>query len=448
MDSKYLKIIVLDILLFIVCTILFILDYKLEPIVIILFSIILNLIYIYLENIKVRYDILSGKKAIINANIDNFSLLKLYYNDNGKEITKKIYKIIKDNVSYYGFVKKYIGYYVILEKYDNKNELIGLVNRINSETQQLFDDGMFSISLSFGIQLCRDGDFESNENKATIACNNAKKEQMNLYNFYNDEDAENEILEKQILDQLVKSLQNNEFEVFFQPKYDNAENKIVGSEALARLVHNGEVIPAKDFINVAEKYNFTAALDKFVLIEVCKKINELKKEKLPFNVISVNVSRNTLCEKSIIEYYENVLKKYDIDKKDIELEITERNENGNVSSTFKVKELCKKFNVSIDDFGIGNSSLSVLRESKVKTIKIDRAFVIDETPSGRKILDTIIDLINGLGFKMVAEGIETKSQEDYLKERGCTTVQGYLHYKPLSFDEYKNALGGGDKNGS
>lgn len=448
MDSRYFKIIIIDILLFFVCTILFILDYKLEPIVIILFTIILNLIYIYLENIKVRYDIIPGKKAIINANIDNFSLIKLYYNDDGKEIVKKINKIIKDNISYYGLVKKYTGYYVILEKYDNKNELVGLVNRINSETQQLFDDSIFSISLSFGIQLCDDGDFESNENKATIACNNAKKEHMNLYNFYNDEDTENEIREKQILDQLVRSLKNNEFEVFYQPKYDNVENKIVGSEALARLVHNGEVIPAKDFIDVAEKYNFTTALDKYVLREACKKINELKKEKIPFNTISINVSRNTLCEKSIIDYYENILKKYDVDKKDIELEVTERNENGIDSATFKIKELCKKFNVSIDDFGVGNSSLSVLRENKVRTIKIDREFIVDESPSGRKILDTIIELVNGLGFKMVAEGVETKEQEEYLKERGCTTIQGYLYYKPLSFDEYKTVLEKGDKNGS
>ena len=81
-----------------------------------------------------------------------------------------------------------------------------------------------------------------------------------------------------------------------------------------------------------------------------------------------------------------------------------------------------------------------MREKKVKTIKIDRKFVVDDTISGRKILDYIIKLVQELGFKIVVEGVETKDQEEYLKERGCNVIQGYLYYEPLSFDEYKKVL--------
>ena len=102
--------------------------------------------------------------------------------------------------------------------------------------------------------------------------------------------------------------------------------------------------------------------------------------------------------------------------------------------------LNKKLYVSIDDFGVGNSSISMLMENNIKTVKIDRQFIIDETESGRKLLNNIIKLIKELGFEMVAEGVETLEQQEYLKSRGCNIIQGYYFSKPLSFDEYKTIL--------
>ena len=189
-------------------------------------------------------------------------------------------------------------------------------------TENLINDEMLSMNLRCGIQICDSDDYISNENKAIIAYNNVLKDQLEYYSFYDDSDAETLLNEKIVLDKLVKALKNNEFEVYFQPKYDYKENRIVGSEALARLVHDGKVIPAKDFINIAEKYNFTIYLDKYILKEVCKKINELKKDNIPFNIISINISRNTLAQNKTLDYYENVLKKYNISKKEVEFEVT------------------------------------------------------------------------------------------------------------------------------
>ena len=142
----------------------------------------------------------------------------------------------------------------------------------------------------------------------------------------------------------------------------------------------------------------------------------------------------------MIEYYESVLKKYNIDKEDVEFEVTERNETGYTSLVDKIHDLSRKFNVSIDDFVIRNSSLSMLSENKIKTIKIDRKCVIDESESGRKILNNIIKLSKDLGFEIIAEGVETKEQQDYLKSKGCNVVQGYYYSKPLSFEDYENML--------
>ncbi len=105
--------------------------------------------------------------------------------------------------------------------------------------------------------------------------------------------------------------------------------------------------------------------------------------------------------------------------------------------------------MSLDDFGVGNSSLSMLMENSIKTIKIDRHFVIDDSPEGRKILNNIIKLIKELGFNIVAEGVETEEQKKYLESKGCHVIQGYYYSKPLTFEEFKKLLeNGGIQNGS
>lgn len=401
--------------------------------------IVLDIVLLLFNDIKIKYRLLD-KKAIIYADICNSKFIKLLYGKD-KDVFNKVYNILLSHVDN-GCVKKiYSNHYVILTEYHSKNDLISMVNKINDEVNDIIDDELFILSMKFGIQICNDEDFETNENKAALACNTAKMEPLTTYVFYDDEDIEKKINEKKVIDNLVNALKNNEFEVYFQPKYDHKLKKVVGSEALVRLIQDGHVVSASEFIDVAEKYGFTSLLDKYVLKEVCKKIKELKKNKLEFNTISINVSRNTLCEKSMIDFYSGMLDKYGVKKDEIELEITERDPN---NSNYKmhniIHELCKKFRVSVDDFGIGNSSLSMLNENKINTIKIDRKFVIDDSEYGRKILDSIIKLAHDLGFSLVAEGVETEEQYNYLKSKKCNVIQGFYYYKPLPFDEYKKLL--------
>ena len=409
--------------------------------ILLILLVLLNIVHILSRITKFRYSLIPHKKTIILANIDNQSILRLYYGrKKEKEAIDKILDIIEDNTKNGTYIKKYGNRFLIITQYTNTPEIISIINKINEGVSKIFEDDFFTLTLRFGIQLCDEEGFNSNLNKAFIACSNAKREKMSYYSIYDDEDVETQLKEKKKLIELVKSLKNHEFEVFYQPKYDYKEKKIVGSEALVRLVQDGHVVPAGEFIEVAEKHGFTTYLDKYVLREVCKKINELKRDKVEFNTISVNVSRNTLCEEKMLEYYASMLDKYDIKKKDIEFEVTERSENGMISSEDKIHELSKLFNVSIDDFGVGNSSLSMLVESKIKTIKIDRQFIIDESEKGRTILNNIIKLIKELGFEIVAEGVETEEQKEYLTKRGCNVIQGYYYSRPLTFDEYKKAL--------
>lgn len=448
MKSNHLKIMLVNAIILVISTVLLYLDYNFSAYVLMIVLLLLDML-IYIMSISIRYALMNHKKAILYLVVDNLSILNLYYGHRKiNRITKKIYKIIKKEVRSNSIVKKYKDHFLVITNYTNRNELIGLISKINSNAESLLDDEMFNINIRCGIQTCDDKDFNSNENKAIIAYNHALNGKIEYYSFYDVEDAETLLNEKKELDNLVKALKNNEFEIFYQPKYDYKEKKIVGSEALARLIQNGKTIPAKDFINIAEKYNFTVYLDRYVLKEVCKRINELKKDNIPFNRISINISRNTLGQPKMIEYYENMLKKYNIDKDDVEFEVTERTDNGSNSLEDKIHTLSKKFNVSIDDFGIGNSSLSMLMEDNITTVKIDRQFIVDETENGRKLLNNIIKLVKELHFDIIIEGVETKEQQEYLKSKGCNVIQGFYFSKPLSFDEYKEILTRGDDNGS
>lgn len=432
----------LIVLYFMICVaILYLLQYKKFAVILLISSVFVGIIFVCFNSIRVGYFFAKKKKALIYAEVTNFKLLKLYYgNKVANQMFDQVTSIIKSFVPTGNVKIKYGRNYVILAEYNSKSDLVSLINKINNEVEKIKCDEMFNLVINYGIQICDDAGYESNENRAELACNLAKKDSLSTYQFYNNADFEHQLEEKMILNELINALKSRAFEVYYQPKYDCKERKIVGSEALIRLKKNNQVVSAHDFIEVAEKYDFIVLLDKYVLKVVCKKIQDLKKKKLDFNTISVNVSRNTLRSKDMIEYYSKMLDEYGIKKNEIEFEITERDSDATDDLSDVIHDLCKKFNVSIDDFGIGSSSLAMLTGNKIKTIKIDRRFVKDDSEKGREILNNIISLAKRLELNIVAEGVENKEQHDYLKSKGCTIMQGYYFSKPLSYDEYEEVL--------
>lgn len=177
-----------------------------------------------------------GKKAIIYADVSNSKLIKLYYgNDISNKIFNDICDVIEKCVKKGCIKRKFKSHYAILIKYDNKHEIIDLINKINNEIHKIDYNDLVHLTIKFGIQLCDDESYEENENKAELACNLAKNNLLKIYRFYNESDGESQIEEKKMLNLLIKALKNNDFEVYFQPKFDYKLNKIVGSEALVRL---------------------------------------------------------------------------------------------------------------------------------------------------------------------------------------------------------------------
>ena len=258
--------------------------------------------------------------------------------------------------------------------------------------------------------------------------------------------AEKERLE--LLNDVNSAMENEYFEVWFQPQVDYASKTIFGAEALIRWNHprKGMLSPAM-FIPLLEKSNFMGKVDFYVAEKVCKYIKQWK-EKFPDKKIkiSINLSRQNVANPKFIENLENMIASYGVPFSSIRLEITESAYAKNIAKLLEgVNKLRKKgFAVEIDDFGSGYSSLNTLKDMDVDTLKLDMAFLSDSASTRREkiIISSIISMANKLQLPIIAEGVETKEQADMLLSFGCSRMQGYYFSKPVPAAEYEKLLSG------
>ncbi len=391
-----------------------------------------------------NYNKLKGLKALIVMDIGNFGLLNKYYGyEFCNELLNKIYIILENSVNKRGFcARKIDDRFFICFSYHQKKEIENLVNKIDSTLKKELNISL-GISFTYGICECHNDSLIHAELKTVMAWKNAKKSSNDFYAFY-EEDKINDLLKNKIL--LVKlenALNNDKLDIYFQAKYDVKNKKIIGSEALLRWKdENGNFISPQTFIPSAEETGFITKIDSYVLHKVCAIVSKLKEDGLNPGTVSINVSRNKLSEESVITEYAKTFEKYKLSKKEIELEITEGTVLSEDQKVHKaIQELIKEnFSILIDDFGTGYSSISMLKNLRMKGIKIDRSFVIDETKKGKEILKYVVTLAKGLNLETIAEGVEKESQYKYLSELGCDGIQGYYFSKPMPLDEYKELL--------
>jgi len=244
---------------------------------------------------------------------------------------------------------------------------------------------------------------------------------------------------------LRKALQNNELEVYYQPKLDIAQDKIASMEALIRWNHptKGQISPS-DFVNIAEESGLISELGSFVLHTACAQNQEWKNQGLGQLSLAVNLSPRQLREKELKSLIITTLDNTHIPPEHLELELTESIIMDDTKSAFRclndLKELGLK--ISVDDFGTGYSSLSYLKELPVDTLKIDRSFVtgMESSQAQVAIIKAIIVLGHNLNLKIVAEGVENEAQLALLREYDCDLIQGYLVSKPLSSTDMERLL--------
>jgi EAL domain-containing protein (putative c-di-GMP-specific phosphodiesterase class I) len=250
------------------------------------------------------------------------------------------------------------------------------------------------------------------------------------------------IWERKVEDDMERALANREFQVYLQPKINTSEEKLGGAEALVRWIHPTEgFVPPNRFIPIFEQNGFILKLDDFMLEEVAKQQAKWISEGWQVVPISVNVSRAHFTREDLAEHISEIVDRYQVPHEVIELELTE-------SAFFDDKEMLlttvKKlrdagFSVSMDDFGAGYSSLNSLKELSLDVLKIDADFFrgSDSLERGMLIVTEVINLAKKLNMKIVAEGIESREQVDFLKEQECDLIQGYYFAKPMPLSEFE-----------
>lgn len=259
--------------------------------------------------------------------------------------------------------------------------------------------------------------------------------------FYDDLDRVQMLKEKKMENTMEQALASGEFIVYLQPKINLAKSEIVGAEALVRWnsPKDGLISPG-EFIPFFEKNGFIVKLDLYVFDCVCRLLKDWNARGIKAVPISVNLSRNHLSDPQFLERFEAIQKKYGVASSLLEFELTE-------TVVFENLELLKNvieqihaagFQCSMDDFGSGYSSLNVLKEIPVDILKLDGVFFDKEgDPRGNDVVESAIELARKLGMKTVAEGVETFSQVEFLKNAACDMVQGYVFSKPLSIENFE-----------
>lgn len=274
----------------------------------------------------------------------------------------------------------------------------------------------------------------------------AKNDGRNKYKFFS-QSMGNFISKQMEIEQDLRNAVKNrsELEIYYQPKIDTYNNFISGAEALIRWNHPSKGLMFPDeFINIAESTGLMLEMGEWIIEECISQVDRWNRSGLVGLKIAINLSARQFQDSDLIPFISSMIKKYKVDPSQLEFEITESLSMSNIEGTLKTLTHMKNIGVSIsiDDFGTGYSSLSYLKKFPVNIVKIDKSFVMDITSDeeDKIIVQTIISMAHSLGFRTVAEGVETLEHVKLLKEMECDQLQGYHFSKAVTKDEFENFL--------
>lgn len=385
--------------------------------------------------------------VIMLLGIDNFSELNGQFgHSTGDQVLKNVSNILQANFPEPDMVARWAGdIFAIHVPLDNTADTIG----INNEIQKIqgiqkkdirIDDRLIRISISTGITLYPDDGLDKTAllKNAELAMRRAKQlPETRLYLFSKDLE-ERLAFHRLLIADLEKAIAQKAFQLYFQPQQNSSGNTI-GFEALIRWFHaeRGFVSPA-EFIPCAEEAGLISAIGDLVLEKSLQQLCQWQSEAKPWR-LAVNISARQLTDKAFPEKVEQWLSRYPVDTHYLEFEITETALMENIDEArqalLRFKE--KGIQLAIDDFGTGYSSLAYLKTLPVDRIKIDKAFVdgITDLEADRTLCITMINLAHNLGFKVIAEGVETGAQARWLIKNRCDELQGFYFGRPSPIDD-------------
>lgn len=339
----------------------------------------------------------------------------------------------------------YADRFIIFLQEQDKDTLRARIEELTHRLESLAEKlGVPRVSPVFGIyRMERDEELEKVYGHAIQAKHLVKGRRDRNYAFYEELDHQQILENRAIENGFERAIKEREFEVWYQPKFDTEESRIVGAEALIRWrKKDGTVLSPGKFIPLFEKNGMIPRLDEYVFREVCRQQKEWEKEGRTPLPVSVNISRVSLYYCNIVEKYKAILDSYRLKSEYVQLEITESAtiDNGEISRLIEDFHGVG-FQMLLDDFGSGYSSLSTLNVMHFDTVKLDKSLIdyIGDN-NGEKLLHYITRLGQNLGLHITAEGVETKEQVDFLRNLKCDDIQGYYFSKPLPREQYEEML--------
>lgn len=385
--------------------------------------------------------------VILRFDVDGFKVLNDVYGlSEGDRFLRTVGDYISHNTDEENVVagRWDADHFVMCMKLDKFN-VTRMLARVDASVANV--DFGFDIVVRMGVYVVEDPtiDVALMCDRALLALRSIKGDYSNRVAFYDEEMRANLIEVQQITNEMGTALLEGQFVVYLQPQINYYTNKLHGAEALVRWRHpiRGLIPPAK-FVPIFEKNGFVTHLDMFVWEEVCRMLREWLDKGYDVVPISVNVSRIDIYSLRLTEHFESLMNKYDLDPSYIRIEITE---SAYIDSPAHLINSVKKLReagycVEMDDFGSGYSSLNTLKDVPFDMLKLDMKFIDDDytNSKGGSILSSVVGMSKRLNLPVLAEGVETKAQADYLKSIGCMYMQGYYFSKPVPAAEFEKLL--------
>lgn len=380
--------------------------------------------------------------CIIAMNIRGFQVINSIIGiENGNVMIKRISQIIDSSLHENEYSAHIAGdQFVIFLTEIERSTITRRLEEVARQIKQIKINGMqIDIESRFGV-ISWNGysNVEITYSNAKGALHLRKSDDKSVVTYF-DYNLESIVRDQKEFERnFEKSIENGDFEIMYQPKYDSVTEKIIEAEALVRWNYNGKVIMPNDFIPLFESNGMISVLDEYVFDKVCGEIRAQKDKKSNVVPISVNLSRKSLYKKDIVETLSTIAAKYDVERELIPIEITETAE----LERKRFQEVDKEFKqagflLQMDDFGTGYCSLESLLEMDFDTLKLDKT-IVDHIhhDSGKTLVEYSVALAKNMGMKVTAEGVETLDQLVALRNLGCDNIQGYYFSKPLVKDEF------------
>lgn len=336
--------------------------------------------------------------------------------------------------------------FVVLFKKDNLN----IIKNYLSGMPITFNDGeTVTVTTTAGYYMIPDATESATDvmDRISTAYQLAKSVYKRPFLFYDDEIMQHQTHVKEIEMMFPSAIENEEFKVFYQPKTQLNNYQLAGAEALCRWFRNGKVISPGEFIPVLEGSKAICTLDFYMLDHVCRDIRRWLDEGREAVKVSVNLSRLHLGDEDLLESILRIIDKYKVPHHFIEIELTETTTDVDYKELKKIVYGLREQDIStsVDDFGVGYSSLNLIREMPWNVLKIDKSFLPtqeeeDKDPSKVKMLRHIITMSQDLGLECIVEGVETAEQVKLLKDCKCYLAQGFYFDRPLPVKEFEQKL--------